>query len=75
MRSAAARAELPAHCEIHDRDFVRFSNGREFSFGCPVCVYIIREQVRKEREGFLALMQAGKRFKCVADDTGKRKAG
>jgi hypothetical protein len=74
MRSAAARAELPSVCLKHDAIFVQFRDpetGRHSS-GCPVCVEKIRNDVRKLRAGF----RAGHRsrgFRCVTDDTGKRR--
>jgi hypothetical protein len=75
VKSSIRRAEQPAICPIHSKTFIRFGNAKEYSFGCPVCVMIIREQVRAERAGFLSLHRAGKRFRCVEDDTGSGRPG
>lgn len=70
MRSAAARAELPAWCPKHNVAFVKFVFDRShFSFGCPVCVAARREDVRKVR----ATPRRG--LKRIPEDTGKRKPG
>ena len=45
-------------CHRHGERFVRFgygqAPGRNESFGCPVCVGLMRSQLRKLRESFKA---------------------
>lgn len=80
MRTAAARAELPAFCKIHQVEFIDFSNGRQGkqlrrAFGCPLCVEKIRNDVRKAREAFKRDRRGKTRNYCVTEATGSGRRG
>jgi hypothetical protein len=65
MRSAAARAELPAWCSIHNLFVKEYRNPQgEFTFGCPKCVEASKPKRRKRGR------PSGR--KCVVEATGLR---
>jgi len=58
MKTPADREDAKSLiCHRHGERFVRFGGekaGRNESFGCPVCVGLMRSQLRKLRESFKA---------------------
>lgn len=73
MTLVSRRAEEPAVCSIHNKTFTRFGNDRRFSYGCPICVRLIQEQVRALRDSFIALHKKGR--KRGPNGTGLKRMG